>query len=116
MAKKAAVKEKPEGNETGDSPVLDLTDADVKKFIKSAKARGFVTYDQLNKVLPSDEVSSEQIEDIMAQLSEMGINVVEHEEEEEDEEAPRPNRKRLPLSQGREKRQQRCHDEYRRFR
>ncbi len=84
MAKKAAAKKEPEAPEQGDGPILDLTDADVKKFLKSAKARGFVTYDELNKVLPSEEVSSEQIEDIMAQLSEMGINVVEHEEDDED--------------------------------
>ncbi|MEM9014854.1 MAG: RNA polymerase sigma factor RpoD [Pseudomonadota bacterium] len=87
MAKKATAKKDTEQTaETGDSPVLDLTDADVKKFIKSAKARGYVTYDELNKVLPSEEVSSEQIEDIMAQLSQMGINVVEHEEEDDSEE------------------------------
>jgi RNA polymerase primary sigma factor len=64
--------------------VLDLTDAGVKKMIKLAKQRGFVTYDELNEVLPSDEVTSEQIEDIMAMLTDMGINVVETEEESED--------------------------------
>ncbi len=85
MAKKAtAAKKQPETTEQqSDGPILDLTDADVKKLIKSAKSRGYVTYDELNKVLPSEKVSSEQIEDIMAQLSEMGINVVEHEEEED---------------------------------
>jgi RNA polymerase primary sigma factor len=67
-----------------DGPVLDLTDAGVKKMIKLAKQRGFVTYDELNEVLPSDEVTSEQIEDIMALLTDMGINVVETEEESED--------------------------------
>ena len=67
-----------------DGPVLDLTDAAVKRMIKSAKARGYVTYDQLNAVLPSDEVTSERIEDIMAMLSEMGINVVESDEAEEE--------------------------------
>jgi RNA polymerase primary sigma factor len=87
--KKAAVKEAPaedaENSEGGsDGPVLDLTDAGVKKMIKLAKQRGFVTYDELNEVLPSDEVSSEQIEDIMAMLTDMGINVVETEEESED--------------------------------
>ncbi|MHA7871491.1 MAG: RNA polymerase sigma factor RpoD [Hyphococcus sp.] len=87
MAKKATAAAKKQDAEQGDGPILDLTDADVKKLIKSAKARGYVTYDELNKVLPSEEVSSEQIEDIMAQLSEMGINVVEHEEEEDDGES-----------------------------
>ena len=66
-----------------DSPVLDLTDAAVKRMIKPAKPRGYVTLDELNAVLPSEEVTSEQIEDIYAMLAEMGINVVESEEETE---------------------------------
>ncbi len=66
-----------------DSPLLDLSDAAVKRLIKTAKARGYVTYDELNAVLPSEEVTSEQIEDVMAMFSEMGINVVEQEEGEE---------------------------------
>ncbi|RAK51389.1 RNA polymerase sigma factor RpoD [Phenylobacterium deserti] len=64
-----------------DGPLLDLTDAAVKKFIKQAKARGYVTMDELNKVLPSEEVTSEAIEDTLAMLSEMGVNVVESEED-----------------------------------
>jgi len=83
MTKKSAATKKPEAD-AADGPVLDLTDADVKKLIKTAKTKGFVTYDALNKVLPSEEVSSEQIENIMAQLSEMGINLVEHEEDDDD--------------------------------
>src|SRR6476661_4903402 len=72
------------------SPLLDLTDAAVKKMIKQAKKRGFVTFDQLNEVLPSDTTSPEQIEDIMSMLSDMGINVTEADDadgEEEKEEA-----------------------------
>src|ERR1700710_255902 len=72
------------------SPLLDLSDAAVKKMIKQAKKRGFVTFDQLNEVLPSDTTSPEQIEDIMAMLADMGINVSEAEEadsEDEKEEA-----------------------------
>ncbi len=71
--------------ETADSPLLDLSDAAVKRMIKLAKKRGFVTYAELNAVLPSEEVNSEQIEDILAMLNEMGINVVETEEHEEGE-------------------------------
>src|ERR1700730_7997356 len=71
--------------ETPDSPLLDLSDAAVRKMIKSAKKRGYVTYEQLNAVLPSEEVTSEQIEDILAMLNEMGINVVESEEAEVEE-------------------------------
>ena len=67
-----------------DSPLLDLSDAAVKRRIKAAKARGYVTYDELNSVLPSEEVSSEQIEDTMAMLADMGINVVDSEEEAEE--------------------------------
>jgi RNA polymerase primary sigma factor len=65
-----------------DSPLLDMSDSAVKKFIKAAKARGYVTYEVLNKVLPSEEVTSDQIEDLYSTLSEMGINVVESDEEE----------------------------------
>src|SRR4030088_1927439 len=68
------------------SPLLDLSDAAVKKMIKQAKKRGFVTFDQLNDVLPSESTSPEQIEDVMSMLSEMGINVVESEDAEADEE------------------------------
>src|SRR5918998_2005325 len=67
-----------------DGPLLDLTDAGVKKFIKQAKTRGYVTMDELNKVLPSEEFTSEQIEDTLAMLSEMGVNVVESEEQGEE--------------------------------
>jgi len=73
--------EAPESPPPPDGPLLDLTDAGVKKFIKQAKARGYVTMDELNKVLPSEEVTSESIEDTLAMLSEMGVNVVEAEED-----------------------------------
>jgi RNA polymerase primary sigma factor len=88
---KAAVKDKkdeavPEkdGPETPDAPLplLDLSDAAVRKMIKAAKKRGYVTHDQVNAVLPSEEVTSDQIEDVFAMLNEMGINVVESEEAE----------------------------------
>jgi len=74
--------------ESSDSPLLDLSDAAVRKMIKNAKKRGYVTYEQLNGVLPSEEVTSEKIEDVLAMLNEMGINVVESEEagEEDDKE------------------------------
>ena len=73
-----------EAPETPDAPLplLDLSDAAVKKMIKQAKKRGYVTYEQLNSVMPSEEVTSEQIEDVLAMMSEMGINVVETEEAE----------------------------------
>jgi RNA polymerase primary sigma factor len=72
--------------ETPDAPLplLDLSDAAVKKMIKQAKKRGYVTYEQLNAVMPSEEVTSEKIEDVLAIMNEMGINVVETEEAEAD--------------------------------
>jgi RNA polymerase primary sigma factor len=72
-------------SETESGPLLDLSDAAVKKMIRSAKKRGYVTYDQLNEVMPSEEVTSEKIEDVLAMLNEMGINVVEAEEADEDD-------------------------------
>src|SRR6476646_2559601 len=85
MATKTADAEDQEQPQTEapDGPVLDMSDAAVKKLIKTAKARGFVTYDELNEVLPSEEVSSEQIEDTIAMLSDMGINVIDTDEAEE---------------------------------
>src|SRR5664279_1987250 len=83
MSTTTAETEAPEAPASSDGPLLDLTDAGVKKFIKQAKARGYVTMDELNKVLPSEEVSSESIEDTLAMLSEMGVNVVEAEEDAE---------------------------------
>jgi RNA polymerase primary sigma factor len=80
MAKKDEEKVEAEGAvavETADGPLLDLNDAAVKRMIKLAKKRGFVTYSELNAVLPSEEVSSDQIEDVYAMLSEMGITVSE---------------------------------------
>src|SRR5687768_3204917 len=82
--KEAAEKETPDTPEG--APLLDLTDAAVHKMIKLAKKRGYVTYEQLNAVLPSEEVTSDKIEDIYAMLNEMGINTVESEEAETDEE------------------------------
>ena len=69
-----------------DSPLLDLSDAAVKELIRSAKKRGYVTHDQINALLSSEEVKSEQIEDILAKFSEMGVNVVETKEAEPEEE------------------------------
>ncbi|MEZ5773840.1 MAG: RNA polymerase sigma factor RpoD [Hyphomicrobiaceae bacterium] len=72
-----------QATETQDSPLLDVTDQAVKRLIKVAKARGYITYDELNEVLPSEEVSPDKIEDTMSMLSDMGVNVVDAEEAEE---------------------------------
>jgi RNA polymerase primary sigma factor len=78
-----------EGPETPpDSPLLDLSDVAVKKLIRTAKKRGFVTFDQINSL--SKEVNSEQIEDVLAMFSEMGVNVVETEEASDEEQREEP--------------------------
>ena len=85
MATKVKENEEADSERDGapDGPLLDLSDDAVKKMIKAAKKRGYVTMDELNSVLPSEEVTSEQIEDTMSMLSDMGINVIEDEEVEE---------------------------------
>ena len=88
------VKEKEEAQEAPaeapDGPLLDLSDAAVKKMIKSAKKRGYVTIDELNKVLPSDTTSPDQIEDIYSMLNDMGINVIESEEADDSDDDDEP--------------------------
>ena len=80
-----------EASEAPDTPLplLDLSGSAVKKLIRAAKKRGYVTHDQINSVLPSEEVNSEQIEDVLAMFSEMGVNVVETEEASEEGEESR---------------------------
>ncbi|MEA3067357.1 MAG: polymerase primary sigma factor, partial [Sphingomonadales bacterium] len=89
--------------EAGDAPLIDLNDASIKKLIARAKKRGVVTYDELNEALPQDQMSSEQIEDVMSALNDMGINVVESAEasdDEEEEKEPEPDEEVDPLDDG----------------
>jgi RNA polymerase primary sigma factor len=85
QAKEEVPEKEAEGAPEQPLPLLDLNDAGVKKMIKAAKKRGYITYEQLNAVMPSEEVTSEQIEDTLAMLSEMGINVVETEDADTEE-------------------------------
>ena len=87
MANKRKNKKTNNQNQATESALIDMSDRDVKKMIKTAKSQGFVTYEQLNKVISSEDFTSEQIEDVMSMLSEMGINVIENEEEEQASEA-----------------------------
>ncbi|MBN8838800.1 MAG: RNA polymerase sigma factor RpoD [Sphingomonadales bacterium] len=73
-----------DATDVADAPLIDLNDANVKKLIARAKKRGYITYDQLNEALPQDQMSSDQLEDIMSALNEMGVNIVENEEQGED--------------------------------
>jgi len=70
--------------ENGDAPLIDLNDATVKKLLARAKRRGFLTYDELNAALPQDQMSSEQIEDVMSAINDMGVQIVENDEAGED--------------------------------
>ena len=81
------------GNERegGDAPLIDLNEASIKKLIARAKRRGVITYDELNEALPQDQMSSEQIEDIMAAISEMGVNIVETDDDAGEPDEPQPD-------------------------
>src|SRR5665213_1585739 len=82
-AKAATTAEAPEAREEAETPVLDSVAQSIKRMIAKGKERGYVTYDELNAALPAEQVSSEQIEDTMTMLSELGVNIVENEEGEE---------------------------------
>src|SRR6266702_8796008 len=73
--------------EAAEGPLIDAIAATIKKMVARGKERGYVTYDELNAALPPDQVSSEQIEDTMTMLSELGVNLIESEESEEPAEA-----------------------------
>ncbi len=90
MATGSEATESTETHEEGDGPILDMSEASVKKMITRARARGYISYEELNRVLPSEEMSSEKIEDVMSMLSEMGINVVDAEEHDEEGEEKSP--------------------------
>ncbi|MEM7270883.1 MAG: sigma-70 family RNA polymerase sigma factor, partial [Pseudomonadota bacterium] len=86
MAAKDVNDDKDDAQRENPGPMLDISQAAVKKMIAGAKSKGYITYDELNKVLPQEQFNSEQIEDVMSMLSEMGVNVIEAEESEEGEE------------------------------
>ncbi len=75
-------------NDGGDAPLIDLNDASIKKLIARAKRRGVITVDELNEALPQDQMSADQIEDIMSAISEMGVNIVESDEDAAESEDP----------------------------
>ena len=80
--------DKADGN---DAPLIDLNEASIKKLIARAKRRGVITVDELNEALPSDQMSPDQIEDIMAAISEMGVNIVESDEDAQGEDDDGPD-------------------------
>jgi RNA polymerase primary sigma factor len=93
MAAKDTDTKKPEENPDTSGVMLDMSQTAVKKMIATARARGYITYDELNEALPPDQVTSEQIEDVMAMLSEMGINTIEGDDADDEDrrdETPEP--------------------------
>ncbi|MDB5721974.1 MAG: polymerase sigma factor RpoD, partial [Alphaproteobacteria bacterium] len=88
MAKSNTAIDADEKQENGDAPLLDLNEASIKKLMARAKKRGYLTYDELNDALPQDQMNSEQIEDIMSALNDIGVNIVEAEEADEEEAEP----------------------------
>src|SRR5436190_1399322 len=84
----AETEEKTEG---GDAPLIELNEASLKKLMARAKKRGYITYGEINEALPQDQMSSEQIEDVMSAFSEMGVNIVENEEADEDDGPAEPD-------------------------
>ena len=88
MANRKKNKNSENQNQSSDAALLDMSDRAVKKMIKTAKSQGFVTEEVLNKVLSSEELTSDQIEDVTSMLSEMGINVIENEDDDQSNETP----------------------------
>ncbi len=82
---KAIMADDADTTETGDAPLIDLNEGSIKKLVARAKKRGYITVDQLNEMLPQDQFTTDQIEDVMSALSDMGVNVVENEDVGEDE-------------------------------
>ncbi|MCQ0092087.1 RNA polymerase sigma factor RpoD [Roseovarius sp. M141] len=118
MAAKDTDDQKPDDQDAEMS--LDMSQAAIKKMISEAREKGFITYDQLNKVLPPDQVSSEQIEDVMSMLSEMGINIIENDEVEEEEQrgtavAEVGRRGEITLGSGKEEKLDRTDDPVRMY-
>ena len=102
MAKANAAAAEPEAKGDGnDAPLLDLNEASVKKLIARAKKRGYITYDELNEALPQDQMSSEQIEDVMSAINDMGVQIVENDEAGEDGETHRRPVRPAPGGAGR---------------
>jgi len=86
--------------EAGDAPLIDLNDVAIKKLIARAKKKGVITYEELNEALPQDQMNSEQIEDIMSAISEMGVNIVEKADSEDEEAEPEAEDEVDPLDDG----------------
>ena len=88
MAKTNTAIDAEDKQDSGDAPLIDLNEASIKKLFARAKKRGSITYDELNDALPQDQMSSEQIEDVMSALNDMGVNIVENDDGDEEEGEP----------------------------
>ena len=104
-------------SDSGDAPLIDLNDVAIKKLLARAKKRGVITYDELNEALPQDQMSSEQIEDVMSAISEMGVNIVEAAEASDDDEDEKEEKKSLyNTDEGEEELDAACEQGYMRLR
>ena len=87
--------------DSGDAPLIDLNETAIKKLLARAKKRGVITYDELNAALPPDQMSSEQIEDVMSAISEMGVNIVENDDSDDEEDEKEAEEEEIdPLDDG----------------
>jgi len=115
MAKSVTAAESSQGTEVQDRPLLDTHNAALKKLVARGKEQGYVTYDELNAVLPQEQVSSEQIEDVMTMLSEMGINLIDGEESEDTEDGERKEEKAVVEKETTEEEYERTDDPVRMY-
>src|SRR5687768_4880283 len=86
--------------DSGDAPLIDLNDATVKKLIARGKKKGVLTYEELNAALPSDQMSPDQIEDIMSAISEMGVQIVENDDSDDEDKEPEAEDEVDPIDEG----------------
>ncbi|PSJ39911.1 RNA polymerase sigma factor RpoD [Allosphingosinicella deserti] len=91
MAKTNTAVDAEDKQDGGDAPLIDLNEASIKKLLARAKKRGVITYDELNEALPQDQMSSDQVEDVMSALSEMGVNIVENDDSDDEESSSEPD-------------------------
>ena len=95
--------------QTEDAPLIDLNEAGIKKLMSKAKRRGYITVDELNEALPQEQMNSEQIEDVMSAISEMGVNIVENDEEAEAEQQQEAEVEEIAVGSGDKKDAKKAH-------
>ena len=100
MAKNETPETEIETSDGGDAPLIDQHEAAIKKLKQRAKKRGFGTVDEINEALPQEHMTSEQIEDVMSEISEMGVNIVENDDSDDEDAEKEPEEEIDPLDDG----------------